>query len=198
MKLIKISAVAAAVALATSAAAADLSKVPSGKYDVDTTHAYIHMKYNHLGLSNPILGFEKFAMSVNLDAENPANSTVALEIDVDSVRTGSDIFHDHLTSEKWFDVANNPTATFNSTAVAANGDGTFDVTGDLTIKGTTKPVTMQVTVNNAMQHPMKKQPVIGISAHGGLKRSDWGLGANVPFISDEVKLEVQAELLMGQ
>ena len=129
------------------------------------------MQYSHLGLSNPILGFEAFKMSMDLDNADPTKTAVAVEIDVDSVRTGSDIFHEHLTSEKWFDVEKNPTISFASTAISANADGTYELTGDLTIKETTKPVTFTVTVNNAMMHPMAKKPVVGISAVGGLKRS---------------------------
>ena len=56
---------------------------------------------------------------------------------------------------------------------------------------------LKVTVNNAMMHPMAKKPVVGISAVGGLKRSQWGLGANAPFISDDVKLQIEAEMIKG-
>ncbi len=184
--------------LGSTAGAADLTAVPSGKYYVDPTHAYIHMQYSHLGLSNPILGFEEFKMSMDLDNADPTKTAVEVEINVDSVRTGSDIFHEHLTSDKWFDAEKNPTISFASTGISANADGTYALTGDLTIKDTTKPVTLTVTVNNAMMHPMAKKPVVGISAVGGLKRSQWGLGANAPYISDDVKLEVQAELLQGE
>lgn len=193
-----LSAVIFSSTISSVVAAADLSAVPSGKYYVDPTHAYINMQYSHLGLSNPILGFEAFKMSMDLDNADPTKTAVAVEIDVDSVRTGSDIFHEHLTSEKWFDVEKNPTISFASTAISANADGTYELTGDLTIKETTKPVTFTVTVNNAMMHPMAKKPVVGISAVGGLKRSQWGLGANAPYISDDVKLEIQAELLQGE
>jgi polyisoprenoid-binding protein YceI len=195
---IALSAVLLSSAIGSVATAADLSAVPSGKYYVDPTHAYIHMQYSHLGLSNPILGFEEFKMSMDLDNADPTKTTVAVEIDVDSVRTGSDIFHEHLTGAKWFDAENNPSISFASTAISANADGTYELTGDLTIKDTTKPVTFTVTVNNAMMHPMAKKPVVGISAFGGLKRSQWGLGANAPYISDDVKLEIQAELLQGE
>lgn len=182
----------------SAAGAADLSAVPSGKYYVDPTHAYINMQYSHLGLSNPILGFEEFKMSMDLDAADPTKTAVDVEIAVDSVRTGSEIFHEHLTGGKWFDAEKNPTISFASSAIAANDDGTYALTGDLTIKEITKPVTLTVTVNNAMMHPMAKKPVVGISAVGGLKRSQWGLGANAPYISDDVKLEIQAELLQGE
>ncbi|MEM7256324.1 MAG: YceI family protein [Pseudomonadota bacterium] len=189
--------VLAATLMSGAVSAADLSAVPSGTYQVDPTHAYIRFQYNHLGLSNPTLGFEEFSLSINLDNENPQNTTVSLDIVTDSVQTGSAIWHDHITGGKWFDAANNPNITFNSTSVTTNDSGTYNVTGDLTIKGETHPVTLEVTVNGAMMHPMANKPVVGITAYGGLKRSQWGLGANAPYISDEVKLEVQAELLQG-
>lgn len=192
MKLIPIALTAAIISGAASAA--DLSAVPSGTYNVDPTHAYIRFQYNHLGLSNPTLGFEEFTLSMDLDTENPANTTVALDIVTDSVQTGSAIWHDHITGSKWFDAANNPNITFNSTSVAEKDDGTFDVTGDLSIKGETHPVMLNITINGAMMHPMANKPVVGVSGYGGLKRSQWGLGANAPYISDEVKLEVQVEM----
>jgi polyisoprenoid-binding protein YceI len=187
-----------ASAAGTVVNAADFSAVPSGTYHVDPTHAYIHMQYSHLGLSNPILGFEEFKVSMDLDNADPTKTSVAVEIDVDSVRTGSEVFHEHLTGEKWFDVANNPTISFASTGISANADGTYALTGDLTIKDQTNPVTLTVTVNNATMHPFSKKPVVGISAVGGLKRSQWGLGANAPYVSDDVKLEIQAELLQAE
>ncbi len=184
--------------IATTVNAADLSAVPSGTYHVDPTHAYINMQYNHLGLSNPTLSFDEFKINMDLDTANPTNSKVNVEITTDSIDTGSDIFHQHITSEKWFDAAKNPMITFTGSELAANDDGTFNLTGDLTIKDTTKPVVLVVTINNAMMHPMNKKPVVGVSAVGGLKRSDWGLGANAPYISDEVKLEIQAEMFKAE
>jgi len=196
--LIKVFMLAGAMALSLTTASvaradADLSKVPAGAYAVDPTHAYIQFQYNHLGLSNPILTFDEFTMDLNLDGD-PSKSTVAVQIKTDSVVTGSPIFNDHLTGGKWFDAANNPQITFKSTSVEGAG-ASFKVTGDLTIKGMTKPVTLDVTINAAKDHPMKKKPVIGVSASGAVKRSEWGLGANAPYISDEVKLSIEAELI---
>lgn len=174
--------------------AADLSKIPSGNYVVDKTHAYINFQYNHLGLSNPVLSFGKFDMSLSLDVKDPSKSTTSMTIKTDSVVTGSEIWHDHITGKKWFDAAAHPEISFKSTAVAANDDGSYSMTGDLTIKEVTKPVTLAVVVNGAKMHPMAKKPVLGITATGSLLRSDWGLGANAPFVSDEIKLNVNAEL----
>ena len=125
------------VVLSSAVSAADFSAVPSGKYLVDPTHAYINMQYNHLGLSNPILGFDEFKISMDLDSASPTNTKVNVEIVTDSIDTGSDIFNEHITGEKWFDTAKNPAITFTSSEVAANSDGTFNVTGDLTVKAVT-------------------------------------------------------------
>lgn len=185
-------------AFAGSVSAADFSAVPSGTYNVDKTHAYVNFQYNHLGFSNPTLQFDDFTISMDLDKDDPTKTTVAMEIVTDSVDAGSDVWHDHLTGNKWFDAANNPTISFESTEVVANADGTFNLTGDLTIKDMTKPVMLVVTINGAMPHPRSKKPIVGVTAVGGLKRSDWGLGANAPFVSDEVKLEIQAEMVAAQ
>ena len=178
------------------AADADLTKVPSGNYAVDPSHAYINFQYNHLGLSNPNLSFDDFTIDMNLDTENPAKTTVAVEIKADSLVTGSAIWTDHISSSKWFDFATYPTMKFTSTSVTGSGNS-FKMTGDLTIKDVTKPVTLDVTINAAMNHPMNKKPVVGISAKGKLLRSEWGLGANAPYVSDEVKLSIEAEMFKG-
>lgn len=192
---------AAAIAMAgifTNASAADLSKVPSGSYSVDPTHAYVNFQYSHLGLSNPIIGFDDFTIDMDLDVDDPTKTTVSVEIEGKSVITGSDIWYDHLTGGKWFDIASHPTMSFASTGVTANGDGTYNMEGDLTVKGVTKPVTLTVTINGAMMHPRKKSPFVGFSATGDIKRSDWGLGANAPYISDEVTIMVTAEMEGGK
>ena len=181
-------------ALAGAVNAADLSKVPSGKYSVDPTHAYINFQYSHLGLSNPTISFDDFTMDLDLDNADPTKSTVAITIDANSVLTGSPIWKDHITGGNFFDTANHPEITFNSTSIEAAGDE-YKVTGDLTIKGVTKPATLMVTINNAMMHPMAGKPVIGIGATGEIVRSDWGMGKNAPHVSDEVSLSVTAELL---
>lgn len=183
------------LAVPMAASAADLSAVPSGSYANDTTHSYIQFQYNHLGLSNPRLGFDEFSINMDLDTASPENSSVTVTINVDSVITGSEIFHDHLTGEKWFNTASHDSISFSSTGITANADGTYAMTGDLTVREITKPVTLTVTVNNAMTHPMIKKPVVGISATGDLNRSDWDLGANAPYISDQVTLSIEAEMI---
>jgi polyisoprenoid-binding protein YceI len=174
---------------------ADLSEVPSGEYTLDSSHGYITFTYNHLGFSNPRVGFNSFDTKLNLDSNNPENSAVEVTIDASSIDSRVAEFNEHLNSGDFFNTAEYPTITFKSTSVKATGENTFDVTGDLTILGTTKSVTLATTINGAGIHPMKEVPTVGVSASTKLMRSAWGLGAYVPAVSDEVELSIEVELL---
>lgn len=176
-------------------AAADLSDVPSGEYTLDTSHGYITFTYSHLGFSNPRVGFNSFDTVLELDSNNPENSTVEVTIDASSIDSRVAEFNEHLNGADFFNTAEFPEITFKSTRVEATGDNTFNVTGDLTILGTTKPVTLLTTINKAAEHPMRNVPTVGVSASTRLMRSEWGLGAYVPAVSDEVELSIEVELL---
>ncbi len=191
-------AIGAILLTAGAVQAADLSAVPSGTYQVDPTHAYVNFQYNHLGLSNPTLSFDDFTVDLNLDNEDPTKSMISVVIDADSIVTGSEIWKDHITSSDWLNTAENPEITFMSTSIEAAGDGAYKVTGDLTVKDMTKPVSLNVTINAAMNHPMSGKPVIGIDASGNLLRSDFGLGKFAPNVSDEVSLNISAEMVKAQ
>ena len=174
---------------------ADLSEVPSGEYTLDSSHGYITFTYNHLGFSNPRVGFNRFDTVLDLDSSDPENSSVAVTIDATSIDSRVAEFNSHLNGEDFFNTAEYPTITFESTDIRATGADTFDITGDLTILGTTKPVTLATTINGAGIHPMKEVPTVGVSASTKLLRSEWGLGAYVPAVSDEVELSIEVELL---
>lgn len=181
-----------------NASAADLSAVPSGSYVLDPTHAFIDFSYSHLGLSNPSLSFDDFSVDLNLDSDDATKSMFLVKIDPASILTGSAMFKEHLTGSDWFDVTTYPEILFQSNTINAEEDGSYTVVGDLTIKDVTKPVTLNVTVNAAMNHPMTGKPVVGIGATGELLRSDFGLGAFAPNVSDEVQLTITAELNKAQ
>lgn len=184
----------AGVLAASPAMAQDLSAIPSGTYVVEPTHAYITFSYDHLGLSKPTLAFDEFDITVELDVDDPTNSTIAVSIDPASVVAGSDIWKEHLTGDKFFDVAAHPEITFASTSVEASEGGALKVMGDLTIKGTSQPVVLDVTINGAMPHPRSGVPMLGIDAVTEVMRSDFGMGVAVPAVGDEVTIKVTAEL----
>jgi polyisoprenoid-binding protein YceI len=195
MRNLILSSCAATLLALPLSALADLSDVPSGKYTLDTSHGYITFTYSHLGFSNPRVGFNSFDTELELDSSNPENSAVKVKIDASSIDSRVAEFNEHLNGSDFFNTAEYPTITFESTKVEATGENTFDVTGNLTILGTTKPVTLAATINKAANHPMRNVPTVGLSATARLMRSDWGLGAYVPAVSDEVELSIEVELL---
>ena len=174
---------------------ADLSDVPSGEYTLDSSHGYITFTYSHLGFSNPRVGFNSFDVVLDLDSSSPENSKVEVTIDASSIDSRVAEFNEHLNGSDFFNTSEYPTITFKSTKVEATGDNTFNVTGDLKILGTTKPVTLATTINKAANHPLRNVPTVGVSASTKLMRSEWGLGAYVPAVSDEVELSIEVELL---
>ena len=113
---------------------------------------------------------------------------------IDSMNTPVADLDTHLKKPDFFDAAKFPTATFKSTKVVAAADkGDFKVSGDLTIHGVTKPVTLDAKLNRAAVHPMSNQPTIGFDGSVTIKRSDFGIGAYVPNVSDEIRIRITTE-----
>jgi polyisoprenoid-binding protein YceI len=190
---------AASIFSFSSVAVADLSEVPSGKYSLDKNHGYITFSYSHLGLSNPHVGFDNFDVILDLDVAKPENSKVVVEIDATSVDSRVATFNEHLNGEDFFATSEYPEITFKSTGIKKlAGVDTFEITGDLTIKGKTVPVTLAAKINKAAPHPMRKVPAIGVSGEAKVSRSDWGLDRYVPNVSDEVTISIEAELLQAE
>lgn len=185
--------VIAASTVFSVANAADLSEVPSGAYVVDPSHAFIHFQYNHLGFSNPTLSFDDFEVDLNLDAADATKSNISVKIDASSVQAGSDMFKEHLSGGDFFDISNHPEITYQSTSIEAAGDG-YKVMGDLTIKGKSVPVALDVTINGAKNHPMSGKPVIGLDASTMVLRSAFGLDKFLPFVGDEVSISISVEM----
>jgi len=179
--------VAALFAFAGSAFAAPVT------YKLDPSHTNVLASWNHFGFSNPSANFGQADGTLVYDAANVSKSSVQVTLPLTGLSALADQFYDHLTGDKWFDAAKYPTATFKSTKVEAAGEGKLKVTGDLTIKGITKPVVLDVTLNKAGEHPMKKVPAIGFDATATVKRSDFGVGAYAPMVSDEVALKITTE-----
>jgi len=176
------------------AASAGLSDVPSGIYGLDRNHGYITFSYSHMGYSNPHVGFNSFTVELNLDNESVENSSVVVNIDATSIDSRVEVFNEHLSNADFFDTANHPTITFQSTAVERTADDKLNVTGDLTINGITRSVMLETTINKAADHPMRKIPTIGVSAISKVSRSEWGLTKGVPIVGDEISIFIDVEL----
>lgn len=163
------------------------------EYVIDPGHTQVEFTWNHFGYSNITARFDKMEGSIVYDAEKPAASSATVTIAIDSVDAGVDKLDAHLKSPDFFDAAKFASAEFKSTAVEAAGEGKLKVTGDLSIHGVTRPVTLDVTINKIAEHPMSKKPTAGFDASTTIKRSDFGVGAYVPNVSDEIRIEITTE-----
>ncbi|HMM47536.1 MAG TPA: YceI family protein [Thiobacillaceae bacterium] len=181
-------------ALATFAIAAQAEPVT---YTIDNSHTYPHFTYNHLGFSNQTHKFDKTSGTVVLDRAAKTGS-VDVTIDAASVNTGHAIFDQHIKDADYFDTANHPTITFKSNKMKFKGDRPVSLTGDLTIKGITKPVTLDITHFKCQTHPMLKVDACGANASTQIKRSTFNMGKNAPYVSDEVKLTLAIEAVKAQ
>lgn len=165
----------------------------AGTYIAEPTHAYITFTYNHLGFANPTLAFRKFDATIDFNPDRPDESTVEAVIDAASIESLVPALNEHLRAPDLFDVEKFPEITFRSTGALKISSETGKLSGDLTIKGITKPVTLDVTLNKAAVNPISKNETLGISATAELLRSDWELDAYAPAVSDEVQLRLEIE-----
>ena len=182
-----------APAAAPAEPAVEAIKGQSGTYTLDPTHTDVLVEWTHFGFSKPSAHFGITEGKLVYDADDASKSSVEVTIPVTAIDTFVPKLDEHLKGADFFDAGKFPTATFKSTSVAAAGTNKLTVTGDLTVKGTTKPVTLDVTINGAGEHPMMKLPSVGFDATTTLKRSDFGVGAYAPAVSDEVKVRITTE-----
>lgn len=192
----------AACAVAISTARAEPFDVPAGNYKLDPTHASLTWKISHLGLSYYTARFTKMTADLTFDPSQPGKSVIKVSVDPKSIRTDYPLADkkdfDKILSmgEEWFNAGQHPTISFTSTNVEMTGAKTAKVTGDLTLLGVTKPVVLDVTLNNAMRmQPFAKKPALGFSGTTTINRSEFGLFKFVPVIGDQVQILIEAEFL---
>ena len=149
--------------------------------------------YSHFGFSHITGRFDKVEGDFLFDAKDPAKSSIQVHIPISSVSTGVPDLDKELLTEKFFDSGKFPLATFNSTSVTSAGAGKLAVKGDLTIHGITKPVTLDVSVNKTGVQPIRGVAAAGFDATATIKRSDFGVAAYVPNVSDEITLRITME-----
>jgi len=168
------------------------------KWNFDTQHSSIGFKVRHMMVSKVRGRFTKWSGSLEIDEANPAASKVELEIDVASIDTQEPQRDAHLRTGDFFEVEKFPTITFKKTAAERVSGDKFKLTGDLTIRGVTKSITLDVEHNGRAAHPQMGEKT-GYSAHGSISRKDFGLVYNMALeaggvvISDHVDLELEIE-----
>ncbi len=189
----------AAVSLTLPAAADDVSvnplTAPKGKYVLDPSHTLVTFCIKHMGVSTYCGRFNKITGEASFNGAQPEKSTAKITIDVASVDTPSDKL-DGTLRDAFFETAKFPTATFETTGISVTGKAAGEITGNLTLHGVTKPVTLKTTFNGGRAHPIRGNYVLGFSAETTLKQADfafpdvsWGI-----FVGDEVTLMISVEM----
>jgi len=161
-------------------------------YTVDSTHTFPSFSYNHFGLSTQVSRFNNTTGTVVLDSAAKTGQ-VDIVIDMTSVETGFELFNQHIQADDFLDTATFPTAAFKSTKVHFEGDTPVAIDGDLTIKGITKPVTLEVTYFVNMPHPMMGKDAIGANAQVVIQRTDFNAGKYAPNVGDDVTITISLE-----
>jgi polyisoprenoid-binding protein YceI len=160
-------------------------------YKLDPGHTMVVASWSHFGFSHPVATFGEVEGTLVYDAANVSASRVDVTMPVSGLDAVSDKLTAHLQSKDFFDMANHPVATFKSTKVESAGDNKLKVAGDLTIRGTTRPVVLDVTLNKATDAEGRAK--LGFDATGTIKRSEFGMTMGLPNVSDEVQLRITTE-----
>jgi polyisoprenoid-binding protein YceI len=182
-------------AINDTAKVANLAEQPAGTYEVEPTHTSVHWRLNHAGLSTYMARFDKISGEIQFNPQAPTTSSATIMIDPNSVNTGLPEF-DKKIAKDVFKAETTPMIQFKSTSLTATSATTGTMTGDLTIAGVTKPMTLNVTYNTGRMSPFARRQNIGFSAIGKIKRSDWGMtNWSAGGVGDDVDLIIEAEFL---
>ncbi|GAA5629840.1 protein YceI [Acinetobacter calcoaceticus] len=162
-------------------------------YKIDPTHTATVFSWNHFGFSTPSANFTDIQGVIKVDNAKPANSSVEVTIPLSSVNTNVPALDKEFQEEAWFNAAKYPNITFKSTKVETKDKKHFKITGDLTVKGVTKPVVLDAVLNKQGEHPMAKVPAIGFNATTSFNRSAFGIGNYVPNVGDKITVNITTE-----
>ncbi|MBJ8417113.1 YceI family protein [Acinetobacter courvalinii] len=162
-------------------------------YKIDPTHTATVFSWNHFGFSTPSANFTDIQGTIKVDNAKPANSSVEVTIPLSSVNTNVPALDKEFQEEAWFNAAKYPNITFKSTKVETKDKKHFKITGDLTVKGVTKPVVLDAVLNKQGEHPMAKVPAIGFNATTSFNRSAFGIGNYVPNVGDKITVNITTE-----
>ncbi|GAA4004597.1 YceI family protein [Sphingomonas humi] len=163
----------------------------AGTYQVDPNHTQVLWSVDHFGFSRLSGMVGSMSGTLDIDPARPNAARVAIDIPLSGLTVTAPAFGKHLATPDLFDTAKYPSARFVSRSVKVSGTQAT-IAGDLTLRGVTKPLTLNARLHGAGVNPMNKKATIGFSATATLKRSDFNLGYALPAVSDEVKLDINA------
>ncbi len=196
--MFKVAATPLAVLLSMGATTA-LSE--SGTYELDPGHSQVLFSYDHIGFSETFGMFSGFSGEIKFNEDDPSASSVTVSMPVKSMITGWDARLQHFMSDDFFGATYGDVVTFASTSIEVTGDNSANISGDLTMNGITKPVVLETTLNKSAPYPFGEKegrPTLGLAATATIVRSEFGLGAFAPAVSDEIDLLINIEALKAE
>lgn len=182
-----------AARVATHSTDADPVAAPPGGYTLDEHHWSIVFDVEHLGYSRFVMRFDRAAARLDFASDRPEDSRVAVKIDAASIDTNVAELDRMIAGPDMLDAAHNPEITFVSTRIRRTGATTGEITGDLTIRGRSVPVTLAATFNGGAPNPLTRVPTLGFAAAGSFDRSSLGLNMWFPAVGNVVNVTIQAE-----
>ncbi|MDE1173134.1 MAG: YceI family protein [Parvibaculaceae bacterium] len=171
----------------------DPVNAPDGRYKLDADHWSILFDVDHLGYSRFVSRFDKASATLDFVSKDPAASRIEVEIEAASVDTKVPALDVMVKGTDMFDAGAYPRISFKSTKLERTGPNQGVMTGDLTIRGQTHPVSLNVTFNGASPNPLTGKETLGFSAQGTFSRADFHLGSWYPAVGNEVHVAIQAE-----
>lgn len=165
--------------------------VSATTYTLEPDYTQGVFRWDHLGFSSPAAQFAQGKGTLELDERDLTRSSVKVTIPLATLSTGVPGLDEHLRSEDFFEIARFPTATFSSTRVQkGSAANQLKVTGNLSLHGVTRPVTLDVTIVKIGPNPRTQVRTVGFDAMTTFKRSDFGLGQYVPQVGDEIRMHI--------
>lgn len=170
---------------------------------LDNVHSHVTFSVKHMMVATVRGSFKNYSGNLTLDPADFTRSTFEGDIEVASIDTGNTDRDNHLRSADFFDVGTHPKISFKSTSIQAKGDGEYTVQGDLTIRGVTKPISLEVEFPGTSKNPWGKT-VAGIAARATVNRKDFGLTWNAVLetggvaVADKVKVEIDVEATLAE
>ncbi len=171
------------------------ARARAGAYQLDPDHASILFSVSHFGFSTFRARFDTLSGSLDLDSENPENSSVTIDIKAESIHTGVSELDELLLADDMFASTDNPVIRFTSTSVDQTSDKDATIAGVLTIRGITKPVVLEAHFIGSGTNPLTRDRTVGFSATTTIERSDFGLKNWLPFVGDKVDIKVDVEFI---
>lgn len=172
---------------------ADVAELKPGEYQLDKSHASVLFKVQHLGLSTYVGRFNVVDATLEFDPENIQDAVLNAIIDIDSLDINDESLKQDLMGAAWFNLAKYPQAIFSTKSVHPKTENSFDFVGELSWRGVTKELTMEVAFNGGANNFLTGKYTLGFSASGSFKRSDFGMDSFIPLVGDEISLEAYAE-----